>query len=58
MLHLVHKGGSTDAIERNIDSEFYSLYALSAAEAQQVNNCFSVGGVMEDAEVFLGEIDV
>ena len=26
------KGGSTDAIERDIDSEFYSLYALSAAE--------------------------
>lgn len=28
------KGGSTDAIERDIDSEFYSLYALSAAETR------------------------
>ncbi|UUZ77528.1 hypothetical protein LP414_10400 [Polaromonas sp. P1(28)-13] len=34
------KGGSTDAIERDIDSEFYSLYALSVAETQQVNDCF------------------
>ena len=52
------KGGSTDAIEREIDSELYSLYALSAAETQQVNDCFEAGGVMEDAEVLPEDIEV
>ena len=51
------EGGSADAIERNIDSEFYSLYALSAAETQQVNDCFEAGGVMEYAEVLPDDIE-
>lgn len=52
------EGGSTDAIERDIDSEFYSLYALSASETQQVNDCFEVRDVMEDAEVLPDDIEV